>query len=168
MASSGLDAVPAGAEIFVDAPIFIYHFTGASEGCRDFLRRCESGEIRGTTSVVTLAEVTHRLMTIEAVHRGLVPPGNVVGKLRRRPEIVRGLHVYRQQAERIPLMGVRIVPLDLQTLLLAGEVRADTGLLTNDSLVAATMRGLELTHLASADADFERVEGIELHRPEDL
>lgn len=168
MASSTLDAVPLGSEIFVDAPIFIYHFTGTSQSCRDFLRRCENGEVRGTTSVVTLAEVTHRLMTIEAVHRGLVSPGNVVGKLRRRPMIVRELHVYREQAEKIPLMGIRIVSLDLQTLLRAGELRTEIGLLTNDSLAAATMLDLNLARVATADADFQQVEGMELYRPEDL
>lgn len=172
MASSTLEAVPAGAAVFIDAPVFVYHFTGASRSCRDFLARCELGEIHGATSAVTLAEVTHRLMTIEAVSRGLVSSGNVVAKLRRRPEVVRRLSLYREQAESIPLMGIHVEPLGLRTLLLAGELRPRTGLLTNDSLVAATARDLTregaLTRVASADPDFESVDGLMLHRPSDL
>lgn len=168
MASSTLEQVPFGARIYLDAPIFIYHFTGASEACRALLRRCESGEVRGVTSAVTVAEVTHRLMTIEAVADGLVDPGSVVAKLRRRPEVVKRLRRYREQVEKIPLMGVRVAPLDLRTLLMAGALRPESGLLTNDSLAAATALEQEIDRVASADPDFEAVEGITLHRPDDL
>ena len=61
MASSTLEQVRQGVRIFIDAPVFIYHFTGVSAECRDFLKRCESAEIHGVTSVMTLAEVAHRL-----------------------------------------------------------------------------------------------------------
>lgn len=172
MASSTLDLtleqVPFGARIYLDAPIFIYHFTGASRACKALLSRCESGELRGVTSAVTVAEVTHRLMTVEAVAEGLVTPGNVVAKLRRRPDVVKRLRRYREQVEKIPLMGVRVTPLDLRTLLMAGALRPETGLLTNDSLAAATALEQEIDRVASADPDFEAVEGVTLHRPGDL
>ncbi len=86
-----LEEIRAGERVFVDAPIFVYHFTGASAGCRDFLERCEAGAIRAATSAVAVAEVTHRLMTLEAVARELVEPGDVVRKLRRDPDLVRRL-----------------------------------------------------------------------------
>ena len=168
MASSTLEQIPFGARIYLDAPIFIYHFTGASEACRALLLRCENGEVRGVTSAVTVAEVTHRLMTIEAVADGLVTPGNVVAKLRRRPDVVKRLRRYREQVEKIPLMGVRVASLDLRTLLMAGALRPEAGLLTNDSLAAATALEQEIDRVASADPDFETVEGLTLHRPDDL
>lgn len=168
MAFSTLEAIPDSAAVFVDAPIFIYHFTGVSASCRDFLARCELGEVQGVTSAVTLAEVTHRLMTIEAVRRGMVSAGNVPAKLRKRPDLVRELWAYHEQVEKIPLMGIRVEPLELRTLLQAGPLRRDSGLLTNDSLGAATARHLEIRRVASADPDFGAVDGLVVHRPDDL
>ena len=63
---------PAGASIFIDANIFIYHFTGVSEECSEFLTRCESREITGQTSINVILEVLHRLMMVEAVTKNLV------------------------------------------------------------------------------------------------
>ena len=36
-----LDEIKTGSEVFIDANIFIYHFTGVSDECGDFLNRCE-------------------------------------------------------------------------------------------------------------------------------
>jgi predicted nucleic acid-binding protein len=35
-----LDEIEPGEKCFIDANIFIYHFTGASEECSSFLTRC--------------------------------------------------------------------------------------------------------------------------------
>lgn len=163
-----LDRVPAASRIFLDSTIFIYHATGTSAQCRDLLERCEAGDLRGVTSVVVLAEVAHRLMIVEAVAAGLVSGKDVVKKLRARPDLARQLHVYQEQIERIPLMGVDIVPLELGVLLRSADVRRQYGLLVNDSLVVAAARELGIERLASADADFRRVKELELYRPGDL
>ena len=158
----------AGTTVLIDSTIFVYHFTAASEDCRAFLARCESGRIEGITSAAVIAEVTHRLMTVEAVMRGLVTPGNVARKLAEKPEIVRMLSQYERDAEAIALMGVRIVTLDLPALLRGGELRAAHGLMTNDSLVAAAALDEAGGRLASADTAFDIVPGLELHSPRDL
>jgi predicted nucleic acid-binding protein len=163
-----LDDVPAEAGIFVDSTIFLYHFTGASQECRRFLRRCESGEVDGLTSSVVLAEVAHRLMTIEAVASGMVSAGNVVKKLRSKPELVRRLTRYQQQVDKIPLMSVRVHAVDTGTLLRSAEFRSRYGLLVNDSLVLTSAVDHGVTALASADRDFERVEEVQLYSPGDL
>ena len=163
-----LDQVPSGSRIFLDSTIFIYHVTGASLQCRALLERCEAGEVTGVTSAVVLAEIAHRLMIIEAVTVGLAAGKAVVKKLRARPDLVRRLHVYQEQIERIPLMGVDVIPLEVGTLLTSAEVRRQYGLLVNDSLVVAGARGAGVANLASADADFSRVRGLKLYRPGDL
>jgi len=163
-----LEKVQSGTRVFVDAPIFIYHFTGVSAECRGFLERCERSDVKGVTSVVVLAEVTHRLMMIEALSRGLVTAGNIPRKLREKPDLVRQLHLYQEQAERIPLMGLQVVPLDLKMLLRSADVRRQRGLLTNDSLVATAAREQGINAVASADADFERVPELTLFQPRDL
>lgn len=163
-----LEEIPTGARVFVDAPIFVYHFTGASAACREFLERCEAGALRAWTSAVAVAEVTHRLMTLEAVARGLVESGDVVRKLRRAPALVRQLDGYDRQAGQIPLMGIEVLPLDLATLLGSAELRRRHGLLVNDSLIAASALASACATLATADRDFERVEELTVALPADL
>ena len=126
-----LDQVPAGSRVFVDSTIFIYHFTRASEDCRRFLERCEKGDLKAATSAVVLAEVAHRLMTIEAVARGLISSGNLARKRRANPDIVKSLEGYQLQVERVPLMGVEVLPLDLRALLHSYDIRKRHGLLVN-------------------------------------
>lgn len=167
MASLTLDKISGGSRIFIDSTIFVYHFTGSSTGCRNFLERCERGEIKGISSVVVLAEVAHRLMMIEAVNRGLVSGKNLVQKLRARPDIVQKLHLYQEQVERIPIMGIEIVSLELKTFLLSDELRTQHGLLMNDSLVAASAIE-EADGIASADPDFARLHTPAHFEPSDL
>ena len=64
-----LDRAPAGTHVFIDANIFIYHFTGASSQCSAFLSRCETRQFEGATGIHILTEVAHRLMMIEAVRK---------------------------------------------------------------------------------------------------
>jgi predicted nucleic acid-binding protein len=163
-----LAEIPAGTKVFLDSTIFVYHFTGVSPECRGLLERCATREVRALTSTLVLAEVTHRLMTIEAVERGLVAPGQVVKRLRERPAIVRQLSQYQEQVEKIPWMGIEVVALERPTLSTAGPLRSRHGLLTNDSLLAATALERGATAFASADRDFERVEGLRLYGPTDL
>jgi predicted nucleic acid-binding protein len=166
--AKSLPEIPAGTSVFLDATIFLYHFTGVSPSCRSLLASCEAGRLHGLTSTVAVAEVTHRLMTIEAVARGLVAPGNVVKKLRERPEIVRQLSLYQDQSEKIPWMGVEVVPLDRRLLAISAPLRTRYGLLTNDSILLATALEHGIVAFASADRDFERVDTVQLFYPTDL
>lgn len=162
-----LDKIAPGARVFVDSTIFIYHFSGASRECRRFLERCESGDIKCFTSVIVVAEVTHRLMMIEAIARGLATPGQVARRLREKPEIIKKLLLYQEQVEQIPLMGIEILPFDLKSLIRSAELRNSHNLLTSDSLVASSAKEAGLKHIASTDLDLERVAHFELYQPSD-
>lgn len=163
-----LDEIPSGQRTIIDANIFIYHFTGNSEQCRRFLRRCEDGDLRAATSALVVAEVAHRLMMLEAVERELVTPGQVANKLRSRPEVVRQLRSFREQAERIPLIGVDVAAFDIELFLRSATLREQYGLLTDDSLIAATALRLDIRSLATADEDFTRIEELDVYRPSDI
>ena len=152
----------------MDATVFVYHFAGASSACRRFLDRAERRELKAFTSVAALAEVSHRLMMIEAVSRGLVTAGNVAKKLRRKPGAVKKLRTYHENVQRIPLMGVEVEPLDLKTLLNAADLRVAYGLMVNDSLMASTALSTGLQVIATADQDFERVPTLSVASPDDL
>lgn len=168
---SGLSEVPSGARILIDSNIFIYHFTGVSQECTRFLERCERGEVLGVTGVHLLLEVLHRLMMIEAVVEGLVSPGGVARKLRERPEVVRKLHRYQEQAGMIPEMGIEVLPIEVELVELSRRYREEHGLLVNDSLTLALAEELGLEGLATADEDLLRLEGklpFRLYAPQDL
>jgi predicted nucleic acid-binding protein len=106
MTSSTIDQLPTGHRVFVDSTIFVYHFTGASPACRAFLERCERLELDAFTLVIVLAEVTHRLMMIEAVASGMITPGNVAKKLREKPEAVKKLRLHAEH-DRMLLAAAR-------------------------------------------------------------
>ena len=168
MDSSTLEQIADGSRVFVDSTIFVYHFTGVSKQCRRFLMRCEAGSVKAVTSVVVLAEVAHRLMMVEARKRELVTSSNIVRKLRRRPELVKQLVDYLRQVEKVPLMGIDVIPLQIKVLFNSAKLRSRYGLLTNDSLIASSALEAKIHSLASADQDFARVEKLRLYSPEDI
>ena len=78
-----LDKIASGENVFIDSNIFIYHFTGVSDRCSDFLNRCEQKDLIAITSTNLLLEVLHRLMMIEVVNKKLITPPNIVKKLQK-------------------------------------------------------------------------------------
>jgi predicted nucleic acid-binding protein len=91
-------ALPSGSRVFIDANIFIYHFTHTplTAACTKFLQRVEVGDIEGITSVITLAEVAHRLMILEAIQIHGLFPHAAVRKLKENPTLVQQLsHITR-------------------------------------------------------------------------
>ncbi|WP_152946670.1 type II toxin-antitoxin system VapC family toxin [Desulfofundulus thermobenzoicus] len=157
-----------GKRVFLDANIFVYHFTGLSIECTELLHRCEDGSINGFTTIGVIMEVLHRLMMIEAVNKGLVSPGNVAKKLKEKPEVVQQLNSYAEYALRIPEMGIQVLPYTLADCRNSQQFRQKYGLLTNDSFLLSAMDRMNCPHLASADEDFQRVEEIQLFRPADI
>jgi predicted nucleic acid-binding protein len=163
-----LEEALSGARVFIDANIFIYHFTRLSAECRAFLARCESGEVQAFTRAHILLEVLHRLMMLEALHKGLIVGGQPARKLKEHPEIVRNLHDYNHSVRQIPRMGVRIRALIPALVMTSAAIRAQYGILTNDSVSVAVMQKLRLTHLVSHDSDLRNVAGLVVYQPNDL
>ncbi len=77
-------------DVFLDANIFVYAFTGTSTECRNLLTRCAHEDVIGVTSYEVINEVTHRLMIYEAYQKGLVSQARAVD-LKRRPTLVPSL-----------------------------------------------------------------------------
>jgi len=163
-----LTELPAGQTVFIDANIFIYHFTGLSQECSGFLERCERGDLWGVTAVHVLLEVLHRLMMIEAVTKKLVTSGNVARKLRKKANVVKQLVDYQTQTEAILEMGIEVVGLTSDSLRISYPCRHRDGLLVNDSLIAAVMEAEGISDIATADPDFSRVDGLRVYSLMDL
>lgn len=163
-----LEELPAGSRIFIDANIFVYHFSGVSEECTSFLERCEREEILGLVTTNILLEVMHRLMMLEAVTRGLVAPGNIAKKLKGKPEIITGLAIYADQVKKIPAMNISVIPLSEELCFQALNWQQQYGLMTNDSILLAACREYNCWNLASNDRVFSRVKEITLWQPADV
>ena len=163
-----LSEIERDSEVFVDSNIFIYHFTGVSDECSDFLNRCERGDFTAVTSVNVILEVLHRLMMVEAVRKNLAKPPNVAKKLNKAPQKLKRLNEYFINAEKIPDMGIVVKPMTFPTIIKSHTVRLACGLMVNDSLVVASMQEEGIHLLATSDKAFERVDEIDVCSPGDV
>src|SRR3989338_9419845 len=129
-----LDSIKTGTKVFIDANIFIYHFTGVSNECSNFLTRCEQSDINGITSINVLLEVLHRLMMVEAVRKKLVEPPNIINKLKKHPEKIKELNEYNINTQKIKDMGITVYPISYEMFIKSYSFRLKYGLMVNDSV----------------------------------
>ena len=162
------DDLNSPSDCFVDANTFIYHFTSDPKwgaACTRLLERIELQELRGFTSTHDLADVAHRLMTIEAMDLLGWPGTRLAARLRKHHDEIPKLTVYQQALVKIAQMGVQVLPVLAKHVMSASQLSRNHELLTGDALVVAVMQDHGLTHLASNDADFDRVPGITRYAP---
>ncbi len=163
-----LSDISARSKVFIDANIFIYHFTGVSNQCSDFLRRCEIKEIKAYSSVNVLMEVLHRLMMVEVVRKSLLKPPNLVKKLQKNPQIIKRLDEYFIYTKKIVDMGMGIITLGQKTFTESQYFRKNYGLLVNDSLILSAMKEKKIKILVSNDNAFLSVGTIDVFQPADV
>jgi predicted nucleic acid-binding protein len=85
--------------------------------------------------------------------------------LRRHPQDLQQLDLYRQALAQIALLGLNLVVVTEQHIAQAGDVSHQHGLPTNDAILIVVMQSRGLTRLASNDADFDRISGITRYAP---
>lgn len=151
-----------GEAIFVDANTLIYHFTNHRKygACTALVERIELKEIPGFTSSHCLADVAHRVMTIEAMGRLGWPVSRLAARLKKHHGEIPKLSLYRQATTKVAQLGIQVLPLSEALVLDATNFSQQFELLTGDALIVATMSQQGLTKLASEDADFDRVLGL--------
>jgi len=167
MPIADLPSISNGSEIFIDSNIFVYALSGRSAQCRALLQKVSVGEITAVSSYHVVGEVTHKLMLAEHLANG----GSRTGArkyLEGHPQVVRALTQYWNAVERILAMNILFVPVDEATIRTAQAVRGESGLLNNDSLIAASMMRLGLTVIASNDGDFAAVSAFSVFKPTDV
>src|SRR5258708_23169184 len=88
----GLDEIPAGAAVMVDANILIYAFVPQArfhESCRDLLDRGARGAINLHTIVAVAADALHRVLVLEVLAGGQVDRAAAAARLLKRlPDLV--------------------------------------------------------------------------------
>jgi len=160
--------IPAGSSVFVDANIFVYDFAPdqvLGPNCRTLLKQFENGSLKGFLSAPVLNDIAHRLMTLEACQSFGWPFAGIANRLRTHRDEIAKLTKSRQALDDILRMGIQVLPVSVQEVISAGDLSRQYGLLSGDALVLAVMQSNHLTCLASNDADFDRVPGINRFAP---
>lgn len=158
-----------GTSIFIDANIFIYHFSKESrfnQACSNFLEDIEVGSMIGFTSISIVQEVIHRTMIMEAV-RFLpeIKPKDIVRHLKRNSDMVKKLVNHQSVPSKIASFNLEIVSPNIETIIRSQQMKKRYGFLSNDALTLQIMEDLNIKNLASNDTDFEKVDFITLYRP---
>jgi predicted nucleic acid-binding protein len=154
--------------VFLDANCLVYAATSDPQygvTCQQLLERIENKLLRGYTSAHVLGDLSHRLMTIEAALTLGRPMTGIANWLRRHPAEVQRLTQYRQSLDDLQAIPIPILPVTGALVSRAADFSRLHGLLTNDAIIVAIMQEHGLTHLASLDADFDRVPGITRYAP---
>jgi predicted nucleic acid-binding protein len=157
-----------GDSVFVDANTLIYHFTNHPKyglACMALAERVERKQIQGFTSSHCVADVTHRIMTLEAMNRLSWPASRLAARLKKHHAEIPKLTHYQQAAAKVGQLGFQVLPVFEHHVLAATKISQAFELLTGDALIIALMQQHGLIKLASVDADFDRVRGIIRYAP---
>jgi predicted nucleic acid-binding protein len=160
--------LPAGATIFLDANILVYHLTAHPTlglACTDLVKRIELGTIHGFVSTHVLTEVAHRIMLIEAAQAFGWPLAGALKRLKQHPGLLGKLNGFRSALKQIANANIQILTIASALIDSAAAVSQQTGLLSNDALIVAVMQHHGLGNLASHDSAFDRVPGITRYAP---
>lgn len=154
--------------VFIDANIFVYHFSQTSrfnKSCTDFLSRVERSEVHGFTSAAVVQEATHRLMMTEASAVLDTEIKNLPKYLKQNRDIVKQLTKHLSAPRKIADLNVEIIPTTLETIEESQIFKTEYGFLSNDALTLKVMKYLNIAALASNDSDFKNVPWLDLYIP---
>ena len=104
-------------------------------------------------------------MTIEAMGRFGWKAAGLAARLRKHHMEIPKLSLYQQATVQVAQLGIQVLPIAESLVVAATGLSPHYELLTGDALIIAVMRQQGLIHLASLDADFDRVSGITRYAP---
>ncbi len=113
-----------GDAVFVDANTLVYHFTNHDKfgaACTALVERIELNEIEGSTSAHCLADVAHRVMTIEAMGRLGWPISRLAARLKKHYVEIPNLSLYQQAVVTVAQLGIQVLPLSVDLVLNAAN-----------------------------------------------
>jgi predicted nucleic acid-binding protein len=163
-----LASIETGEWVGVDTNILVYANQRKSDECVAFLRRCALRDVRGIVPMPIVAEMVHTLMLIEAKENGWLRKSNPARGLAARPDLVRKLVRSETEVREFLNLGLRLEPALPADVLEAVRVQRESGLLTNDALLLAVLRRLNVKSLATADAAFRDIPGWTVFSPDDI
>jgi predicted nucleic acid-binding protein len=162
------DQISPGARLFLDANSLVYHFTNDPKfgaACTNLVKRIEQRLLEGFVSTHVLADVVHRVMTIEAITVNSWPKAGIAARLRKQHDEIAKLSLFQGVMTSLPQLGMQVIPITLPLLEAAILLSKQHELLIGDALIVAVMQAHSLIDLASNDADFDRVPGLTRYAP---
>ncbi len=164
-----LTKLPANSTVFVDTNLLSYLYIRKDELAQSvarFLARGSDGEIQIVTSTSVVEDVLHRVMIFEAVTRHDIEPSRAVAYLKKHPTLVRSLTKHLTIPSQLHnQFNINILAVTHADLHGSKRFCSEYGLMTNDSVIVATMQRHKIIHLATNDHDFERVQEIQVWSP---
>lgn len=164
--------LPDGTTLFIDANIFLHTILGntrESKPSAHFLSQVERGIIHGTTSVIVLNEVLHRLLITYVVSECGIGPESAVGYLKSNPATVRDAKtVWEITDDIMHIKNLNICGISDATFARSLTIMQEYGLMSNDALHVASMDEYSITTLATYDRDFENISRISVWNPRDV
>lgn len=160
-----LTDLPAGASIFVDTNILIYHLLEDElygESCRAFLKRVELGAVTAFNSPIVVSETLFIYLRAWIIQNKKIAPKQVLRYLKRHRTVVKEVDFYKPLAL---LALFRLLPLTGAVMALSYELMVRHQLLPADSTQAALMQHHRLPALATRDDDFDLIVGLDIYKP---
>jgi predicted nucleic acid-binding protein len=167
--SMNLDDIRNGSLCVADTNVLLYAEQGISKQCQRFLRRSGTGDIIIQLPQTVWHEICHKLMLAEAMMTGKITGSPLALKLARKPDVVRGLGLYREKLRALAQLGLGFEPCTREDLFnTAFTFQEKYGLLTNDSLILAAAVRLKADVLVTADTVFQNTQELAVALPSDL
>lgn len=159
--------------IFIDANIFIYNALDDplyAETCTDFLRQVETNNVKGVITPHIMDEVLFKILMAEASQRIEKFTLSALKKEMKSSafssKVYKPVKEYSEYLTELTYGGLEILTVDGGLVEKSIELGSRYGLLITDAIHLSTMKQYGIIHIATNDSDFERVESINIYKPE--
>ena len=156
-----------GSRVLLDSNILLYAATRYSQECVGLVERVANGVVEACLTTVTVGEICHRWMMEECRDRGIVLGGNPARALAEKPEVITQLTNYYSLTMAVLNGRFDIRSVEPRDLLLALQLQRRWGLLTHDSVQLAVAERMGINEIATADKNFDNVQGFIIYKPSD-
>ncbi len=160
---------PPHTPLFIDANIFFYFLLyddRYGESCQELLSRVETGELIGFVDPIVMSETLYLYLYVKthviATHD--LTPNRFLDFTKRHPHVIAGVDITNVM-RLFSIETLRVITPPHHVTLELWPRTQRYGLLPNDAYHVVTMRFMNLSWIASNDADFSRIPDLTLWKP---
>jgi len=157
-----------GSLVFIDANIFLYSIGSHpvyGEPCKEFLKRVEEKMFDGRSSVVVLNELLHKLVLGEISMKHGLTLSQSLSLIKKNPRMLSSLEAYGLVDKLEEMPNLTIHEVTPQIFNSARSYMRKYNLMSNDAIHVATCKSHGIKHIATNDADFQRVDFLKVWKP---
>ena len=164
-----LDDIQSGSLCVIDTNVLLYAEQEVSAQAQRLLRRCSIGELIGVLPQTVWQELAHKFMLAEAMMLGKIAGPNPAGQLRKKPDAVRSLSIYREKIAALQALGLGFESCTQKDLLEeAFSMQRRYGLLIKDAILLNIALRIEADVIVSKNTVFHTIEHITNASPSDI